>query len=167
MQREYADISARLSAIVIDGLMHFGSIVLLWPVLFVLGGAVEPGGSGLVRTLASLLFILMPIGLVWFAIWNTIYRMGKTGQSLGRKATHIAVLDAEGSPIGFGRAFLRETVGRFVSGIALGIGYLNFFRDNDRQTWHDKMVDSYVYSVPENFSADEERFAEIGSGDAQ
>ena len=167
MQREYANISARFSAIVIDGLMHIGSIVLLWPVLFILGGAVEPGNSGLVRTLASLLFILMPIGVVWFAIWNTIYRMGKTGQSLGRKATHVAVLDAEGNPIGFGRAFLRETVGRFISGVAFCIGYLNVFRDSQRRTWHDKIVDSYVYNVPENFSADEERFAGVGSGDAQ
>ena len=167
MQREYASLSTRLSAMVIDGVLLFLSFLPILMISFLAAGAVEPGGPEFLKTLAMVLFLVLPIGFFWFAIWNTIYRMGKTGQSLGRKLTHIAVLDAEGNPVGFGRALLRETIGRFVSGIVFCLGYLNAFRDNRRQTWHDKMVDCYVYNVPENFSADEERFADISSGDVQ
>jgi hypothetical protein len=44
---------------------------------------------------------------------------------------------AEPGPIGYGRAFIRA-IGRYISAIALLIGYLWMLWDDERQTWHDK-----------------------------
>ena len=87
-----------------------------------------------------------------FGIWNTIVRMGKTGQSLGRKFLNIAVLTATGEPIGIGKAALREIIGRWVSGLVCYLGYLNAFWDKHNQMWHDKIADCYVYYVESDFS---------------
>lgn len=160
MQKEYANVFTRLAAIVIDGLL----LVPFYLPIFIVGGIAGPNSSHTGETLMIWLLIMTIIGILWFGIWNTIYRMGKTGQSLGRKFLGIAVLDNKGRPIGVGRALLRETIGRFISGIVCYIGYLNAFWDNHRQMWHDKIADCYVYNVPDNFSADDERLADIKSG---
>jgi uncharacterized RDD family membrane protein YckC len=69
---------------------------------------------------------------------------GRSGQTVGKRLAQIRVADATtGEPIGLGRAVVRH-VGRWVSGIALGLGYLWMLWDPRRQTWHDKMSGSLV-----------------------
>lgn len=148
MRREYANVFTRLAAIVIDGLL----LIPFYLTFIVLPWLIRPNQSEIFDIVIPWLLIMTVIGLIWFGIWNTIYRMGKTGQSLGRKFLGIAVLDDQGRPIGFGRAFLRETIGRFLSGIVCYVGYLNAFWDDRRQMWHDKIANCYVYNVEENFS---------------
>ena len=54
-----------------------------------------------------IIFFISVIAALVFGLWNTIVRMGKTGQSLGRKFLSIAVLTFDGQPIGMGNDFLR------------------------------------------------------------
>ena len=148
MDRELATVWIRFGALVIDGLIIVPFYIPLWVLnaRIAVEQSAEPD-----FTLLGINVLILFIG-VGFGLWNTIYRMGKTGQSLGRKFLNIAVLDANGSPIGVGRAALREIIGRWVSGIVCYIGYLNAFWDNKRQMWHDKMANCYVYYVEEKFS---------------
>jgi uncharacterized RDD family membrane protein YckC len=44
----------------------------------------------------------------------------------------------------YGRAALREILGKFVSGITLGIGYLMVAFDAHKQGLHDKIADTCV-----------------------
>lgn len=75
------------------------------------------------------------------------YLEGTTGQTLGKQALGIRVIDLSGGgPIGFGRAFIRY-IGRFVSAIVLLLGYLWMLWDKERQTWHDKFANSVVVPV--------------------
>ena len=55
------------------------------------------------------------------------------------KAFHIS-----GKPAGFLGMLVRETVGKFVSGLILSLGYLWLLWDPDRQTWHDKIVSTVI-----------------------
>jgi uncharacterized RDD family membrane protein YckC len=72
---------------------------------------------------------------------------GPSGQTLGKRALGIRVMDFEtGGPLGFARAAVRH-LGRGVSGIVLGIGYLSMLWDRERRTWHDKLSDSVVVPV--------------------
>ena len=83
------------------------------------------------------------IGLVYYT-----YLEGSTGQTLGKKALGIRVIDlGGGGSIGYGRAFIRY-IGRFVSAIVLLLGYLWMLWDKEKQTWHDKFANSVV--VPES-----------------
>ena len=83
------------------------------------------------------------LGLVYYT-----YFEGTSGQTVGKKALGIRVIDLSGGgPIGYGRAFIRY-IGRFVSGIVLLLGYLWMIWDKEKQTWHDKFANSVV--VPES-----------------
>lgn len=147
-QREYANILTRLGAILIDGLLIIPFYI---PVMLIsVKLETEPGKS--LPTYAMIILIASVVAALVFGIWNTIVRMGKTGQSLGRKFLNIAVLSSEGKPIGTGAAFLREIIGRWISGMVCYIGYLNALWDKDNQMWHDKMAKCYVYYVEDNFS---------------
>jgi uncharacterized RDD family membrane protein YckC len=88
------------------------------------------------------------LGLVFSIAYFTLLEGGATGQTLGKRALGIRVIDlARGGPIGPGRAFIR-LVGRIVSWIPLYLGYLWMLWDTEKQTWHDKMAGSVV--VPTN-----------------
>lgn len=144
--REYANVLTRFGALLLDGLI----LIPFYIPMIIVSAAYIPYDE----LSGWLIFInvLSILAAVVFAIWNTIVRMGKTGQSLGRKFLNIAVLNERGLPIGIGKAALREIIGRWISGLVCYIGYLNAFWDKDKQMWHDKMADCYVYYVEENFS---------------
>jgi uncharacterized RDD family membrane protein YckC len=72
-------------------------------------------------------------------------RLGRTGQTPGRKAMGIKVIDKNnGQPIGAGKALGRYAFAIFISGQVCYLGYLWMLWDADKQTWHDKVVNSIV-----------------------
>lgn len=94
------------------------------------------GGTVVILLVGLALFVA---GVVYYAYFN-----GKTGQTIGKKAVGIAVVDRyTGAPIGVGRAVGRY-FGAILSGIVCGLGYLWAAWDDEKQTWHDKMVNSVV-----------------------
>ncbi len=103
---------------------------------------------------AIIFFIVFDLGIAYaltllIGIGYFVYfEGGPTGQTLGKKALGIRVIDARaGGPIGYGRAFLRYIVEAIFSGILL-LGYLWMLWDREKQTWHDKAATSVV--VPED-----------------
>ena len=81
------------------------------------------------------------------AISYFTYFEGSSGQTPGKRALGIRVVDQRGGgSIGYGRAAIRY-VGRIVSSIPLLLGYLWMLWDSEKQTWHDKFASSVV--VPE------------------
>lgn len=120
----FGGFGARFVAILIDGLISFG---------FQLPGIAIQQGS------APLGVLLQLVGLVAFVfLWSK--QIGETGQSWGKKAMNLRVVDAQtGGNIGQGRA-----VGRYfaqiISGIPCYLGYLWPLWDQKKQTFHDKIV---------------------------
>jgi uncharacterized RDD family membrane protein YckC len=87
------------------------------------------------------------IGLLISLAYFTYFEGGPTGQTFGKKALGIRVIDfGGGGSIGYGRAFIRW-IGRFVSAIVFLLGYLWMLWDSERQTWHDKFANSVVVPV--------------------
>jgi len=140
-------------------------ITLSGLVLVILGGIVlAVGGSGTVTldngttaqtaadpVLVGLGIVLLVAGYatmfgLW--LWNRVFRMGRTGQSIGKSSQGLMLIDARtGQPIGAGSSFLREVV----SGLVNQVVYLSFLWmlwDPDRQTVADKAVHSTVIHVP-------------------
>jgi uncharacterized RDD family membrane protein YckC len=71
--------------------------------------------------------------------------IGKTGQTVGKRAVAVKVVDANtGAPIGSGRALGRYLFAGFISGSVCLLGYLWSLWDDRKQTWHDKVVNSIV-----------------------
>jgi uncharacterized RDD family membrane protein YckC len=113
-----------------------------------------PGGLLAVVLIAALATRnVVVIGLVYpgaavvglaFLLWNSGYRQGRTGQSLGKSAlgTRLVRIDTE-APIGFGPAVWRQ-VAHLLDGLPLGLGYLWPLWDEQRQTFADKICSTQV-----------------------
>jgi len=94
--------------------------------------------------------IAVLLGLIGVAATIAVYvyyfrREGRTGQTWGRSAMGIRLLDASsGLPIGAGRAFGRFLLASYVSGSVCYLGYLWMLWDDRNQTWHDKIMNTVV-----------------------
>ena len=69
---------------------------------------------------------------------------GLRGQTVGKMALGIRVVRSDGQVPGLGYAVLREVVGKFVSVIALFLGFLWIAWDRERQGWHDMIAGTHV-----------------------
>ena len=87
------------------------------------------------------------LNLLVSAGYFTYLEGGASGQTLGKRALGIRVIDlGAGGPIGYGRGFIRW-IGRIVSAIPLLLGYFWMIWDKEKQTWHDKFANSVVVPV--------------------
>ena len=68
------------------------------------------------------------------------------GQTPGKMLLDIRVVKVDGAPLTTKDAFLRY-LGYALNGLALGLGWLWAFFDQDRQGWHDKLAKTYVVNA--------------------
>ncbi len=67
------------------------------------------------------------------------------GSTPGKMIFNLQVMETgSGHRIGYWRSFFRETVGKFLSGLIFGIGYLIVFFRDDRKALHDLIFDTRV-----------------------
>jgi uncharacterized RDD family membrane protein YckC len=87
-----------------------------------------------------------PFGLL--APAYAVFMLVKYGATLGKMAMGIRVQnESTGKNLTVVEAILRELVGKFVSSIALGLGYFWMLWDPKKQTWHDKFAKSIVVKI--------------------
>ncbi len=116
---EYMGFWIRLAAWIID------NVVLLVPSL--LAELVLPfWGPVIVGTLYAVLFI------------------GLKGQTPGKMAVGVKVVDERGEIPGIGRAVLREIIGKFVSTLVILLGFFWVGWDTHKRGWHDYIGGTYV-----------------------
>lgn len=97
--------------------------------------------------------ILLPVigGLIAGALYYVNFYMSR-GQTPGMILTGIKVVSADGYQITTNQALKRYVAFTFLSGIpTLGIGYLMYFRNPERQTLHDRIANTYVISLEDQF----------------
>jgi uncharacterized RDD family membrane protein YckC len=109
-------------------------------------GEIDPA----VATIGILLIVAGGLVSIGITIWNRIFKMGRTGQSVGKKVIGLYLLDDKsGQPIGAGMSFLRELVQSLVNQI-IYLGWLWMLWDADKQTLGDKAVHSSVVVLPKS-----------------
>lgn len=79
------------------------------------------------------------VSWLYFATQESSGWMG----TFGKRAMGLAVQGVDGRQLGFGRASLRWA-GRWVSGLAFGLGYALALFNDKRQTLHDLLAGSVV-----------------------
>ena len=72
---------------------------------------------------------------------------GLKGQTPGKMAVGIKVVNARGENPGLGIAALREILGRFISGAVFCLGYLWIAIDKEKRGWHDSIASTHVVKV--------------------
>ena len=82
-----------------------------------------------------------------FSIWNSIFRQGRRGASIGKQCMNLMVVsERDGRPIGALMTLIRSWA-HLLDLVTLGIGYLWPLWDRKHQTLHDKLVGSVVVQV--------------------
>lgn len=70
------------------------------------------------------------------------------GQTIGKKLLKMQVVKRETQePLKFFGMLIRETVGKWISGLVFSLGYIWILIDEKNQAWHDKLVDSVVVDL--------------------
>jgi uncharacterized RDD family membrane protein YckC len=136
---------ARLAAAIIDSLVLGVPLGILTSLVVDGGGVAVSSGYG-----------YQPDGPAWLNLVGTLigiayYGMlegGATGQTLGKRVLGIRVVDTATGlpPIGVGRGIGRYFA-RILSAIPCALGYFWMLWDDRKQTWHDKIVRTYVVKV--------------------
>lgn len=127
-------------ASMIDSLL-LGIVQLIFAaVLGLTTGDLDPQSGAAIGLLTSIASIVVGIA---YAVFFT----GYCGQTPGKMLLRIKVIRTSGAEIGYGRAFLREIPGKFLSSIILGIGYLMVAFDDRKQGLHDRIADTFVVKL--------------------
>jgi uncharacterized RDD family membrane protein YckC len=78
-----------------------------------------------------------------FGIWNVYIRQGRTGATIGKSVLAIRLVNSDLQPIGPGWAFVRQLL-HIVDSLPCGLGYLNPIWDSRKQTFADKIMNTFV-----------------------
>ncbi len=138
---QYAGVFNRFLASLLDGFIVAG-INFLVGIIISLPLFIFLGNDNAMQSLVSIM--LIPI-LSILNIGYFVYFIGKRGQTIGKKALGIKVINTETQEApGYLHAFLRETIGKAISTMFFSLGYLWMLWDSQKQTWHDKIANTIV-----------------------
>ena len=136
----------RFVAMILDGLI----VVFVSFILALLIGMVDVFfGKGVLPW--NLIIVLIML------LFSVFYFTGKwvqtTGQTLGKLLMSIKIVSADGSPLTFGKMFLRY-FGYIVSGVVASLGFVWVGIDKKRRGWHDMIAKTYVIHLDDDISSD-------------
>ncbi|HEX7455995.1 MAG TPA: RDD family protein, partial [Candidatus Nanoarchaeia archaeon] len=148
---EYAGFWIRLLAAIIDGFILgiIGFIIMaIFGGLFGTAMVTAPEEPSVVTTS----FLAGIFGTMQLLLWaiDIAYFVGLTGTygaTLGKMVLGLRVVGTNGQKISFGKAALREIIGKWISAIVFCLGYLWVAFDEKKQGWHDKIAGTYVVKV--------------------
>jgi uncharacterized RDD family membrane protein YckC len=127
MDPDIASPARRLGGYLLDAL--YGAIASILISLFV-----PTSGE------ASLQAVWLMLGYIIIGIY-----FWTKGTSPGKVSLGMYVVKRQSSQrVGFLTMLIRETIGKAISGLILSLGYLWILLDNNKQGWHDKLVDTVV-----------------------
>ncbi len=66
------------------------------------------------------------------------------GTTPGKMLLGMRVARESGERAGFFTMLIRELIGKTISFIVFGLGFLWILLDKDKQGWHDKLMNTYV-----------------------
>jgi len=144
-----ADWGPRVGAHLIDALISSVPVLIGYGVFVadLISRVDNPYPDNAPRAYSIIIFLVGLAVSIGLGLWNRVFRQGRTGQSVGKSALHIRLVDANTyQPVGAGKAFLRE----LLSGIFNGACFVNLLWplwDEHKQTWHDKVMSTYVIKV--------------------
>lgn len=155
---EYAGFWVRLAAYVIDCAVVWLGLLLVKLMISMLSLALgDVFQTPLLFRYTLRDIILYALEMVYFILLTY-----ETGTTVGKKLMNLRVVNADGSQkLSFVNVLYRETVGRFLCGLSIGIGYIMAGVDREKRGLHDMLCDTRViyakkvkllpiYPVPRN-----------------
>lgn len=131
-----APFALRCGAILVDYIILVGIVAVSTLVSRLSGGGMRAAGnsSETVGIILTIVVAALDLGVL----------PGLTGVTVGKWATGLRILRADGVEIGIGRAFLRHFVGYPLSFITLGLGFLAAAFSSRGRGLHDLIANTIV-----------------------
>lgn len=140
---DYAGFWDRLGASIIDGLLAFLVLLLLFSSVFGVIDLPDDNPVGLVQNLVLILSYILPVAIT-LAFWIA------KGATPGKMALRLRIVDAKsGEPASKVQLTLRY-LGYYVSSLPFCLGFLWVAIDKRKQGWHDKIAGTVVLQNAEN-----------------
>jgi len=114
-------------------------------------GIGEKGGTGQGFSMAN---VLRGLFFFTFPVFYYVYLHGTYGQTFGKMALKIRVVNEDGTPLDHRKAFLRW-LGYFLCDLTFYIGYLWAAFDHRKQGLHDKVCKTVVVRTDVRYPAPE------------
>ena len=154
-QGAYAGVGKRILAHIIDGFIIGLGAIPGFILMFVGIGlaASTAGSSGQISNevgAGALGIFMLAYGVIFLgviALWlYNCYLLGRDGATFGKRLMKVKVLDAQGQPLGFGKAFLRELVKQALGGFCFVLLLWPLW-DEQKQGLQDKMFGTHVFDA--------------------
>ena len=141
----YGGFWVRWAAHLLDGwIAGFVTSIILAPFSFTLGLSPAIGIHGADGHMALGAFIFLMVFSVVLVFAYYIVMTHRYGATLGKMAVGLRVCADDGSPLSLGNIAVRETVGKFISGVIFNIGFLVAAFTDRKRALHDMIVHSVV-----------------------
>ena len=126
---------------------------------YLIDGVIIGLAGGILAVFFGYYFYLI-FGWLLGALYFILMEGGTWQATLGKRAMGLIVTDMNGDPISYGTATLRY-LGKFVSSLILGIGYLMAAFTENHQALHDKIASTLVLCAA---PAGNTRYSSQGAG---
>jgi uncharacterized RDD family membrane protein YckC len=136
LERYRAPFSLRCGALLIDYIILIGIMAFSTLLARMMGGGARSSGDA---TEAMGLLIALGVGLLNFVLL-TAWR----GQTIGKWATGLRIMQRDGREMGVARSLLRHLVGYPLSLLTLGLGFLIAAFNSNGRTLHDVIAGTVV-----------------------
>ncbi len=137
----YAGFFVRLAAYIIDCiLVGLALLVIKIPYLFV--WIINPDtfiGKPILFKFSVIDIILYLLSLVYFVLMTYF-----SGATLGKKALKVKVIKQNNEKLSLIDVIYRESIGRYLSGLIVFIGYIMIAVDSKKRGLHDILCDTFV-----------------------
>lgn len=141
---EYASFWTRFAAYFLDGIITglIGAVIgALVGVAWAAAGGAKHGTNGIIGLQLASIGVSFGVRALYF-----IYFIGKSGQTPGKKLCKVRVVNADGTPVGYGKATGRF-FGYFLSSFILCIGFLMAAWDEEKRALHDRLCNTRVIKI--------------------
>ncbi|MCB2213470.1 RDD family protein [bacterium] len=92
-------------------------------------------GSDFGAIFGTILFLAYIVGAIYLFL---------RGTTPGKRVMGMYVVKENGKRAGLLTMLLRETVGKWLSGLVMSLGWIWILIDKENQGWHDKLASTYV-----------------------
>lgn len=150
----YATWGNRAIGFIIDSLLvGVGMAILYFVLAGLLAGLAGIAGRHAAGGMCCMFLLLFPLATLLVGLYNGVYLIAQRGYSIGQGVVKVKVVDASGSLLTQGSAFIRLLV-RAAMGFVPLLPLLDLLWplwDPHVQTLHDKAVNCYVVNNPSGY----------------
>ena len=137
VEKEFAGFWIRFLAYIIDYIIILIGAVIILFVIWTIFPEINSFSNEELEGLGT--FIGFLVFAFYFWIGTSVHQT-----TIGKRVLKLKVISSDENKVSWGKGFMREILGKFLSSLLLGIGYLMIAFTKEKQGLHDIIAGTYV-----------------------